>query len=514
MKKIFIMLLAMLVISMTVFAETRQDDAMKFTNTVNIHNKNAVTNAVNDRLTIKQETTGTPATGIGVGIALQVEDAGGLEEQGSVDIVGTTVTDAAEDFDWVFKQNSAGAISETLRIVAASSATVADYLKFTGNTTEANGIVDLLYLGTGQAVVSVAGMGAGVTFNFPDGTGTDNEEQGAIDVVSTDVTAASNESDMVFSIRGGGAATNGVNEVFRLVADAQGTTTADKAVFTSFSAETNGVVDVLELKSYGGTVTTSMGLGISIQQEDATSLEEKASIDFIQTDATQAGSDVDVVFSQNVAGTMTNMFSLDADGGTKVIGAQAGSAVLSIEADQSDDAADTWTFTVADAGALTIANESTATMTINEVVAFGSGNTNAVVLVTDAASYQVTAANSGKVHIIADLTQDTGILLPAEAAGLYYKFVYAAAATEAHDHTINSENNTNYFKGGVAFADLDAGAGADEIHAGVYSDGNSNSKLTVNNAATGTVVEIWCDGTNWYVTGMVVSDTVPAFADQ
>jgi len=137
-----------------------------------------------------------------------------------------------------------------------------------------------------------------------------------------------------------------------------------------------------------------------------------------------------------------------------------------------------------------------------------------VVVVTDAATYSVLAANTGKIHVIGDLSQNTAINLPTEAAGLYYKFIYCAAAVEAHDHVIDSEANANFYIGGVAFIDSDAGDGADELHAGLYSDGNSNSELDLNNIATGTWIEMYCDGTNWYLTGLVLSDTVPAITDQ
>lgn len=139
---------------------------------------------------------------------------------------------------------------------------------------------------------------------------------------------------------------------------------------------------------------------------------------------------------------------------------------------------------------------------------------NADVVVTDAATYTVLAANSGKVHLIGDLTQNTTINLPAEADGLYYKFIYIGGAADAHDHTIDSESNDNHFIGGVAFIDSDAGAGADEIHAGVFSDGNSNSILTLNNLTVGSWIEVHCDGTDWYLTGLVLSDTVPTLTDQ
>ena len=136
------------------------------------------------------------------------------------------------------------------------------------------------------------------------------------------------------------------------------------------------------------------------------------------------------------------------------------------------------------------------------------------VIVVDATPYAVLAANTGMIHLIAVLSQDTSIDLPAEAAGLNYEFWFVGGADDGDDHTIDTENNTNFFIGGVAFADTDAGAGGDEINAGIYSDGNSNSRLIINNFSAGTVIKVTCDGTNWYVTGVVYSDTAPTFSDQ
>lgn len=134
--------------------------------------------------------------------------------------------------------------------------------------------------------------------------------------------------------------------------------------------------------------------------------------------------------------------------------------------------------------------------------------TSAPVVITDAATYTVLAANSGRLHVIPDMAQNCNISLPAEAAGLNYEFIYGGAATEAHDHTLDSGSDTNYFVGGVSFMDT-----ANAISS-VYSDGDSNSKLTVSNIQVGSSVKIHCDGTLWYINGTVVSDTTPAFADQ
>jgi hypothetical protein len=133
--------------------------------------------------------------------------------------------------------------------------------------------------------------------------------------------------------------------------------------------------------------------------------------------------------------------------------------------------------------------------------------------VTDAASYSVLAADSGKIHIMPDLTATCTLSLPAVSAGLEYTFISKAVAADAQDWKIKSASATNYFLGGVSFADTDAGAGADEIHAGVWSNGSSNDFLNVVTPGAGTRIHVICDGTNWIVNGQVFSATVPAFAD-
>ncbi len=133
--------------------------------------------------------------------------------------------------------------------------------------------------------------------------------------------------------------------------------------------------------------------------------------------------------------------------------------------------------------------------------------------VTDAATYAVLAADSGKMHIMPNFTASCTLTLPTAAAGLEYTFIGKAVAADAQDWIIKSPSATNYFIGGVSFADTDAGAGADEIHAGIWSNGSTNDFLTVVTPGAGTRVYVICDGTNWIVNGQVFSATVPAFSD-
>lgn len=128
-------------------------------------------------------------------------------------------------------------------------------------------------------------------------------------------------------------------------------------------------------------------------------------------------------------------------------------------------------------------------------------------VITDAASVTLTAAMSGKILLIGNLSQNTTIDLPAEADGMNFTFWYVGAAAESHDHIIDAEANANFYIGGLQFIDSD-----DDSITGVYSNGSTNSKLTLNNMEAGTIITITCDGTNWYITGIVYSDTAPAFA--
>ncbi len=135
------------------------------------------------------------------------------------------------------------------------------------------------------------------------------------------------------------------------------------------------------------------------------------------------------------------------------------------------------------------------------------------VVIPDAATYTVLAANSGKTHIFPNLTADCTVTMPAEVSGLEYTFIYGGVAADAQDWIFDTGSNTNYYLGGVVHLDSDADAAGDEV-VPVASDGNSNSKLTINVPNVGTKVEFICDGTLWYVNGQAVATAAPVFADQ
>jgi hypothetical protein len=155
-------------------------------------------------------------------------------------------------------------------------------------------------------------------------------------------------------------------------------------------------------------------------------------------------------------------------------------------------------------------NGTLVTATAAQINAVGTG-TLSPVLVTDAASYTVLAADSGKLHILPDFTASCTLTLPTGAAGLYFPFRGKAIAADAQNWVFTAPAG-KFLLGGVAFADNDAGAGADEIHAGVYPNGSSHITLTIVTPAAGTWIDIFWDGTTYIVNGWVNSPTVPAFS--
>ena len=132
------------------------------------------------------------------------------------------------------------------------------------------------------------------------------------------------------------------------------------------------------------------------------------------------------------------------------------------------------------------------------------------VLIPDGTTYTVLKANSGKVHIVPDVTANITITLPTPDEGLSYVFIYGGVAADAQNH-IFTGGAGNFLKGGVLHLDTDAGAGADELVT-VYGNGSSHITLTHVTPGAGTRLEFYCDGALWYVNGNAVSVTVPVFS--
>jgi hypothetical protein len=103
----------------------------------------------------------------------------------------------------------------------------------------------------------------------------------------------------------------------------------------------------------------------------------------------------------------------------------------------------------------------------------------------------ITAAETGKTFFLNSATEFVSTL-PAPAAGLNYKFIVTAAPSGA-SYTVVTNASANVIKGNVVTSEDAAGdfetAGADTIS---FVDGQ---------AVAGDMVEVHCDGTNWFAYG-------------
>ena len=164
----------------------------------------------------------------------------------------------------------------------------------------------------------------------------------------------------------------------------------------------------------------------------------------------------------------------------------------------------TFTGPVRSESTLKTVSKNATTGTITEVTTLGD----APVSLADADVTLTNATHSGRILLVPDGGQDNTYTLPAPIAGSVFRFVYAGGAADATDAIIVTPGNTNFYVGGVTFLDSD-----NEVSS-VFSDGNSNSKITLNVPAGFDITIIGTDSTNYQIFGNVTSATAPAFADQ
>ena len=151
----------------------------------------------------------------------------------------------------------------------------------------------------------------------------------------------------------------------------------------------------------------------------------------------------------------------------------------------------------------TVSKNST-TGAITEIITMGD----APVALADENKTLDAATHSGRTLVVPALAANRTITLPAPVAGQSYKLIYGGAAEEAENLIIITPGNTNFFLGGIVHLD----SNADNVS--VYSDGNSNSKLTLTDFGLFEINIVAKDSTNYYIWGYQEGADVPAFADQ
>ena len=125
------------------------------------------------------------------------------------------------------------------------------------------------------------------------------------------------------------------------------------------------------------------------------------------------------------------------------------------------------------------------------------------------ANYTALVLNSGKTHVIANVSADRTITLPSPTAGLNFKFITSIVAADGHDWIFDTGSDTNFYLGGLVFLDTDT-----DVIATAAGNGTADSKLQVNLPDAGTTINFLGDGTHWLLDGHVNSATAPSWAGQ
>jgi hypothetical protein len=149
-------------------------------------------------------------------------------------------------------------------------------------------------------------------------------------------------------------------------------------------------------------------------------------------------------------------------------------------------------------------SKNSSTGAITEIITMGD----APVALGDEDKTLDAATHSGRVLAVPAIGGNRTITLPAPVAGQTYKLIYAGAAEETENLIVVTPGNSNFFLGGIVHLD----SNADNVS--VYSDGDSNSQLTLTDSGLFEINIVAKDSTNYYIWGYAEGADAPAFADQ
>jgi len=139
----------------------------------------------------------------------------------------------------------------------------------------------------------------------------------------------------------------------------------------------------------------------------------------------------------------------------------------------------------------TLTSPTLTTPTLTSPVITTPTGTDATEVVT--ATDVISAAESGTTFFLNSATEFVSTL-PAPAAGLRYRWIVSAAPSGA-SYTIVTNSSSNIIKGNIVCSQ-DAGGTADS-----ETSGGDTISLVDGKAVAGDMVEVYCDGTNWFAYG-------------
>jgi hypothetical protein len=133
------------------------------------------------------------------------------------------------------------------------------------------------------------------------------------------------------------------------------------------------------------------------------------------------------------------------------------------------------------------------------------GDKTAMITLTDADT-TLDAANSGKIHLVPDVSADRIYTLPTAAAGLYYEFWSSLVAADGHDVQIVAAAAADFYLGTLLWEDSDLTVGPVIANPDGSTDHTLNILLPI-----AFNIKMYCDGTNWFITGNVFSAGAPTW---
>jgi len=233
-----------------------------------------VTNGVTNVVTITHSTTGTPAIGIGTGLAFATESLSGVQTSSVIQSVSTDLTAPNEAFDIVLKTIAGSTLTEAARITSTKRlgvGTASPAVTIQGLADDANNNTVTEVFRATHTTSGVPGAGIGTAIGFEAETSAGNNELGAtLSAVTTNVSSGAENFQLAVSLMNSGAA---VTEVARFTQDKKlgiGTTTPGTAIEAVVDDANTSSISSAGRFTHTTSGTPAVGIGTAIDFQTET----------------------------------------------------------------------------------------------------------------------------------------------------------------------------------------------------------------------------------------------------
>lgn len=373
-----------------------------------------VTNGVTNVVTITHSTTGTPAIGIGTGLAFATESLSGVQTSSVIQSVSTDLTAPNEAFDVVVR-TLGGTLIEVARITStkrlgvgtASPATAVQAVTEDANNNTVTEVIRATHTTSG-----VPGAGIGTAIGFQTETAAGNNELGAtLSAVTTSVSSGAEDFQLAVNLMSSGAA---VAEVARFTQDKKlgiGTSTPGAAIEAVVDdAATNAISSAGRFShTTSGTPAVGIGTAIDFQTETTSGTNKLGGAIYTTATAVTLGSEnFDMglaVMQQGVASTEVMRLKSGTATETARVGINTTTPAVTLQPVLNDTATNTvssmlrLTHTTSGVPAIGIGNsielETETSNGVNKIGVVLSSVTTAVTLASEAFDFVVSTISAG-----------------------------------------------------------------------------------------------------------------------